>query len=188
MTTIFCSHKLQTLIGKISPRPAEEVPSSPLGNWNAHLFTVERRKCLAFVNSKTYYSVFLADILKKDLRNFQDLFYANLIRQLLHDEVIDLARVPLVTETLGPLQLARTNNDRKAIGTMNDFISQFKFNCDWHYGGFQHINLREINSRINDTPVGAGGNEQRNYGWPIEDMKTLIKTVLQLQDSPTQNL
>lgn len=178
MSTIFCSHKLQALIGRTSSVPTENLPPSSLGDWNGHLFTIERRKCLVFVNNKTYYSVFLADILKKDLLNFQDLFSTSLIQQLLHDEVIDLQKVSFVKEALGQLRLAKTNNNKKAIGTMNELIYQFKVSCEWHYGGFSHINLRELNSRMNDVLVGAGRNEGRSYGRPVEDMKALINNLL----------
>ena len=174
MATIFCSKKLQGLFGAVVSKQAVDTLPSPLGDWNGHLFTVERRKCLVFINNKAYYSLFLADILKKDLANFPDLFLSNLIRQMLHDGVIDEQKIPLIKEAYGALTLARTNNDKKAIGTMNDFIYQFKVGCDWKYGGFYQIDLAELNASINDTPVGAGGDGKRNYGWPIRDMKLLV--------------
>ncbi|AHM59238.1 hypothetical protein D770_04855 [Flammeovirgaceae bacterium 311] len=130
-----------------------------------------------FINNKTYYSLFLADILKKDLANFPELFLLNLIRQMLHDGVIDEQKIPLIKNVIGAITLARTNNDKKAIGTMNEFIYQFKVGCNWKYGGFYNIDLAELNASINDTLVGAGGDGKRNYGRPIRDMKLLVDSV-----------
>lgn len=50
MTTIYCSKKLETFIGPISQK-LQSPETSSIGDWNAHLFTIERMKCLLFMNN-----------------------------------------------------------------------------------------------------------------------------------------
>jgi hypothetical protein len=82
--TIYCSKKLETFLGKITPTIHPTDPSI-LGDWNGHLFTIDRKKCLIFMNNKTCYSVVMTNVLKKDAKNFGQVFKNRLFRQLYHD-------------------------------------------------------------------------------------------------------
>ena len=76
---IFCSVKLQKFLGS----PLKDMTIVDPGNkwgWNAHLFYTERKKCLIFVNKHTYYSLFIPDLLKKDVENFENLFVNRLMQ------------------------------------------------------------------------------------------------------------
>ena len=68
---IFCSKKAETFLGRkvISPN-TEEVQSSFLGDWNLQAFTVERQRCLLFMNNKTCYSVVMKNVLKGNVPDF----------------------------------------------------------------------------------------------------------------------
>ena len=44
-------------------------------------------KCLYFVDKKTLYSIFIADIIKKDLKNIGNLFFDTLVQQLKNDKI-----------------------------------------------------------------------------------------------------
>jgi hypothetical protein len=172
MFTIYLSNKLQKLLSPVELQSGNELATSFLGDWNAHLFTVDRRNCLVLVNNKTYYSVFIPGILKKDLRDFSGLFLTNLLRQLTHDQVIGTGEEALIREQYGNALLARTNNDRKTLGTMNDFIYQFKY----HFSGqtIERDDLAAINHLINDSPTKSRGPGKNKVGWPIRDMKALV--------------
>lgn len=58
-------------------------------DWNAHLFFMDKRKCIVFVNILTYYSVFIVDIVKKDLKNINEIFMKRFKEQLLQDRVVN---------------------------------------------------------------------------------------------------
>jgi hypothetical protein len=68
MTRVYCTKKLKDFIGNVEETFPDDFYDIKLSDWNAHLFFVEKRKCIVFVNILTYYSVFIADILKKDLK------------------------------------------------------------------------------------------------------------------------
>ena len=172
MTQIYLSAKLQALFPRLDADTASFAQPSILGDWNGHLFTVNRRKCIVLVNNISYYAVFLMNILKKDLLCFPDLFRSKLLQQLTSDKVITDEAYSSITEYLGQLQLKRTNNDRKALGTINEFIFLFKAHCESR--AFESIDCSTINHYINTSPTGAGRTSQRHYGNPIKDMKDLL--------------
>ena len=175
MTNIYCTNKLEKLIGK-KIITTEKNSTSPLGNWNANLFSLNRRKCLILMSDITYYSVIFLDILKKDFANFQELFYIRLVDQLNYDELnfpINLA--PTILESCQP-NFLRTNNNRKVLGTINEFIHEIKyFFCTDYNSNIQLVDINQLNHRLNNNLVGALKSGKNNFGNPIEEMKTLLK-------------
>ncbi|TVR77747.1 MAG: hypothetical protein EA412_10340 [Chitinophagaceae bacterium] len=146
---------------------------NPWGDWNAHLFFLNRRKNLIFVNNKSYYCLIIQDIKKADLKDFESLFVNRLIEQLQFDKIIKPDDALVVFQKLLPLTLTKTNNDKKAIGTMNEYVYIFKLH-DTHPPS-QGKPLKLINHHINNTPMSAGKQEKERYAYPIEDMKELMK-------------
>nr|WP_053180665.1 hypothetical protein [Sunxiuqinia dokdonensis] len=57
----------------------EDLAKISINDWNAHLFFINKRKCLAFVNNLTFYTVFLTDIQKKDIHEYQNLSEMRLV-------------------------------------------------------------------------------------------------------------
>ncbi|MBC7749364.1 MAG: hypothetical protein H7Z76_12450 [Methylotenera sp.] len=173
MATIYCSNKLKDFIGIDYFITSETTKPCLFGDWNVHLFYFDRRKFLICVNNKSYYCLILDSIKKSDFKRFANIFIDRLISQLLIDKIINPFEVPNVTSKLIPFSFSKTNNDRKTISTMNEFIYMYKV-CrttdSWPYKS-----LEEINSTLNDTLTGAGRNHERDYGRPIEDMRMLIK-------------
>jgi hypothetical protein len=82
--TIYCSKKLEIFLGQTSEliRPTDK---TTFGDWNGHLFTVDRKKCLIFMNNRTCYSVVMTNIQKRNTKDFGQIFKERLIRQLNHD-------------------------------------------------------------------------------------------------------
>jgi len=173
MTKIFCSNKLKDFLGQKYFTTSDD-SLNIYGDWNAHLFYFDRRKNIILVNNKSYYAVILADIKKADFTNFSTLFFNRLTSQLVHDKVIDPSDVLLTIQKYTPLIFTRTNNDKKAIGTINDFVSNFDYSHN-HPNWFDK-SIIEINASINDSLTGAGRPKQGDYGRPTEDMRTLLNT------------
>jgi hypothetical protein len=172
MTTIYCTNKLKELFGASH---FKDVASSEnkFGGWNGHLFYFDGKKCLIFVNNKSYYAVFLADIKKADLKDFTTLFLNRLTEQLVYDKVIDRSETLTTIQKFLPASLSKTNNDRKALGTINEFIFYFKFFDTQEWGG---KGLLGINNKINNSLAGAGREKKHDYGKPVEDMKELLNS------------
>ena len=173
MTKIFCSHKLKDFLG---PKYFKLVDESEniYGDWNAHLFYFDRRKNIILVNNKSYYAVILADIKKADFTNFSTLFFNRLTEQLLLDKVIEPADLLLTVQKYTPLDFTRTNNDKKTIGTINEFVLHYQSNLQTPYWFDKSLN--EINSAINNSLTGAARTKKHDYGQPIEDMRALLNT------------
>jgi len=74
MTRIHLSAKLQALFPPLKAEIKSAYPNSGLGDWNGHVFTLNRKRFLIFVNNKTYYAVILTGVLKKELSNFSAFF------------------------------------------------------------------------------------------------------------------
>ncbi len=174
MTTIYCSNKLKEFIGPSSLSAAGSDTQNPFGDWNAHLFYFNRHKHLIFVNNLSYYSIIIENIKKAELKNFDKLFINRLTDQLVFDKVIDISDVLITIQKLLPLQLSSTNNDKKTIGTMNEFILSYKCIRD-SYNWFDKP-LIEVNHAVNDTLTGAGKTKERAFGIPITDMASLLNS------------
>lgn len=176
MANIFCTKKLERLVGKayIQPEPKNDI----LGSWNANIFPVQGRKCLILMNDQTYYSLLFLDILKKDLLKFHLIFVERLIEQLSFDRVdFPVDCTPLIMDDLTPRFLS-TNNNRKVLGTMNEFIYEAEYHINYSYDGkLEHVNLPQLNHVLNSNLVGALMPKKHEYGRPIEVMRNKLAEV-----------
>lgn len=177
MVNIVCTKKLEKLVGK---KLMSSVAGSgyPLGTWNANLFPLNGRKCLIAMNDVSYYTLIFLDILKKDLNNFQGLFYKRLIEQLDYDHIgFPVGSAPKLMGHCEPAFLS-TNNNRKVLGTMNDFVYQVEYHFYEDYSGdFTNTNICELNHRLTNNLVGALKPKKFDYGRPIEEMKKLLESI-----------
>jgi hypothetical protein len=147
---IYCSKNLEKFLGPVNPT----IPStSILGDWNGHLFTIHRRKCLLFMNNKTCYSVVMANVLKKDLKNFEQVFKQRLIRQFEHDLNIKEPQEIKLRNMLGDLVLTKSNNDKKIIGTINHHMKNLTYNS--YPGNVENWDEVAVSGILNDYLVGT---------------------------------
>jgi hypothetical protein len=172
--TIYCSKKLETFLGQIIPiiQPTE---SSYLGDWNGHLFTIDRKKSLIFMNNKTCYSLVMTNVLKKDMKDLGQVFKERLIRQLAHDLNINERQEIKIRKELADIVLSKSNNDKKIIGTINHHVDSLKYN---NYGGGNWDDVY-VTGILNDYLVGtkltADRKRNRDFFKPIELMQELVK-------------
>jgi hypothetical protein len=172
---LYCSKKLETFMGHIKmASPTNE--SSALGDWNGHLFAIDRKKWLIFMNNKTCYSVILKNVLKKEVRDFGLVFKERLIRQLDHDlKITERQEIRLRTD-LADVVLRKSNNDKKIIGTINHHVDNLKYN--YYQAGRENWDEVRIAANLNDYLVGtkiAVDRRSQDYFRPIELMKELLK-------------
>ena len=71
MPILRCTTKL---LADIDDVPQAESSPSPLGDWYGHLFTIDRRKCLMFINEPTLFVCPIFDVRKADYRDIAPLF------------------------------------------------------------------------------------------------------------------
>ncbi|MBW6498524.1 MAG: hypothetical protein K0B09_09065 [Bacteroidales bacterium] len=175
MTRVYCTKKLKDFIGNVEETLPDDFNEIKLSDWNAHLFFVEKRKCIVFVNILTYYSVFIADIVKKDLKNIDEIFEHRLEEQLLHDRIIyDTKSVVPLTEG-SKIRFIKTNNNKKAIGRINDFVYMFKVHCSVKYGHLKGMDIVYENGLINKTPTGQYADIKKTWTSPIENLREKLK-------------
>jgi hypothetical protein len=173
--TIYCSKKLEAFLGPITPAIHPTEPSL-LGDWNGHLFTLNKRKCLIFMNNKTCYSVVMANVLKKDVNNFGQVFKERLIIQFHHDLNINELQEIKLRNIFGSILLHRSNNDKKIIGTINHHVENLKYNN--YETVVENWNEVVVTGMLNDylmgTKLTTDIKRNRDFFKPVELMKELI--------------
>jgi hypothetical protein len=165
--TIYCSNKLESFLGQSKGTDLQS--STWLGDWNGHLFTVDRKKCLIFMNNKTYYSVILTNVYKKDLTDFRQVFGKRLIEQLDNDLGLSESQEIRIRKELNDIFVTSTNNDRRILGTINHHIEQLKY-VGYKDGGIEFSDTLKENEILNSTPLGT-----KNYYFGKELMADLLK-------------
>jgi hypothetical protein len=154
MTTIFCSHTLSAFLGSERFTLVESPEPSPLGDWNAHTFHINRSRTLVFVNNRTYYCVFMQNVKKADLRDIETAFLRRLMEQLFYERIVKPAEATKIDRMMRPIALARTNNDRRTIGVMNEFVAMHEAQLSSEYDS--RTTLVELNKIANTMPGGKG--------------------------------
>lgn len=161
-------------IGKIE-HSIEPDYGNKFGNWNGHLFTVDRKRFILLTNDKTAYSFVLVDIKKKDLKDFNDLFRESLIRQLDFDLRINERQEIELRNALMDLRLTKTNNNKRILGTMNEFITTIKY-VIYEHGGPGNISSIDLGAGLNNSFVGTNvKGTRRQYFVPKELMLELLR-------------
>jgi hypothetical protein len=154
MTRIYCTNKLKKFIGNVGETLSDDFRGIKTSDWNAHLFFADKRKCVVFVNILTYYSVFVTDILKKDLKNIVKIFEQRLKEHLLHDRIIEDFDKAISLTYESKLSFFRTNNNKKVFGRINDFVDMFKVYCFHKSGNLAEMDIVYEHGLFNKTPTG----------------------------------
>ena len=173
MAIIYCTQKFETVVGK--SRIVKSDKSSPLGNWNANVFMVNRKNCVILMNDVSYYSVILIDFKKIDLMNFHEVFAERFLKQLENDEISFPSKfTDKITKELQPVFLT-TNNNRKVLGAIQDATLDMKRYITEDYSdNIDYIDVDELNSNINEKILSVLGKKKRGYGYPNDAMQELL--------------
>ena len=175
MKRIYCTKKLGEYIGVVdSNLPADNSELKP-NDWNAHIFTLDRKKCLIFVHSLTHYTIFIDQIKKSDLKVINEIFREKLKSQMRND---NLTINPKLSEKLcidKEIKFYKTNNNRRVLGRINDFVSNFKYHCKYKYSNLADMNVAYENGIINTTPIEMTIDNIKFWTTPINEMEKIIK-------------
>jgi hypothetical protein len=97
----------------------------------------------------------VAGIKKSDVIHIDELFRENLFRSLKTMPIDPVKCGEAMDETL-EIIIGKSNN-RSVLGSMNDHIATTIFHVQYD-GGYQHMDIADINRRLNHTPMSAIGN------------------------------
>lgn len=164
---------MESFLGNVEPMNKDS-ETTKFGDWNGHLFTIERRKNLIFTNDKTAYSFVVLDVVKKDVRNFDSLFRECLLRQLDNDLKINEQQEVKLRSELSDIRIHSTNNNKKIIGTINESVHTIKVHA-YLKGGLRELNDIEIAQNLNSGLLGTKlVLNDKQYFHPMDLMKRLL--------------
>ncbi len=168
ITAIFTTKKLEKTISKHITKDSIE-NTSFLGEWNANIFIINRKKCWLLMNFKTKYVLVLNDIKIKDVKNISTVFKENLYNQFIYDGII--IDYDLLDKMVGEVKLYSTNNNRKALGSINDYLRHYDY-WVYEYETYDNMNFKDLTSRLNTNLP----NTLLKYDYPKNEMLKLINS------------
>jgi hypothetical protein len=177
MARVYCTKKLKEFIGNIDEMLPEDYHDIKASDWNAHIFYVDRKKCIVFVHILTYYSVFISDIVKRDIKNIDEIFEKRLKEQLYHDRIIDNYKNVSFLTGGSQITFLKTNNNKKVIGRINDFVEMFKTHVFYKYGHLNETDIVHENGLLNTTFTGKYIDIKKCWTSPLQNVKELMKTI-----------
>ena len=165
MTNIFATKKLEKIIQK-KIEGNDLIVENSLGDWNAHVFYVAKKKCILFVNAKTLFSVIIPQFSTKNIDRIDELFIDTFYNQLLFEK-IDV-NYENIRSKIGQLKFRSTNNNRKAIGVLNYNIETMNI-LKKRFSIFNSSVIREMTERLNAAPFN-----QLDWKSPHKEMVSLL--------------
>lgn len=160
MTTLRCTAKLLKRLG-ISEPGEPPSPNNILGDWFANIIFTRQGHYVLLVNERSLLPVLTT---ARDLLNLERRFFSQLaevlsslgIRQELIEREIAL---------MAPMYYGRTN-DRRVLGTMNDFVVSFR----WELSIGRDYSLHDWSLRLAGTPCGPIGMDR-----PMDAARRLLE-------------
>ncbi|HDZ9134437.1 TPA: hypothetical protein RUZ93_003487 [Vibrio cholerae] len=167
MYQLRCTQKVQDAFGlKPSDLAEAQDENFVIGNWYVNLFTVERRKCLVFMEEQTLMSFVLIGLRKEHIKDIGVIFKKGVL-QLLELEGFSDDIIAAFERAPEKVLFTKTGS-RKLLGNMTDVLNGYEhyIYCD---GGLQNCDLSDVTLRVDRTP-------QRNLGWdyPIDALNKLL--------------
>ncbi|MGG4146803.1 hypothetical protein ABEW34_27205 [Paenibacillus algorifonticola] len=153
MFTLQCTKKLESELGMMDFVP---VPTAgdPLFGWHAHLFLLNRRKCVLVMNNETRYNFVLHGLKKQDFKRFHELVAESIAENLLADKA-DKQVIERYMQSADAFSFTKTS-DRSIISQINDMILIIKHMHQYDMEEKGEIHDRwfyELNREINKVPM-----------------------------------
>ncbi|MCK5216041.1 MAG: hypothetical protein KAR05_11905 [Candidatus Omnitrophica bacterium] len=133
MPIIRVTQKLQKEIGvKFADLPQIDETDMPFAEWYAHVFMINRKKQLIFVERQTLFSFVCADVTRKDLRGrIPEIFEKGLGKALFVEGAGGELVKSVMDACRGEIRFTKTQ-DRHTIGSMNEFVKSHKDSFAYH--------------------------------------------------------
>ena len=170
MPIIFCSANLVALVGKNRMMSNTGMPETdPGARWNARLFHLNGRKCIIWTNKATLYSIVRLNVRKNDCVDLTSLFLSSLFVQLQQDGFYNEVQDNYWLDNIQKFVFATTDNDKKVIGSMNDFTRQLKAGVTMGSTLLKEVNNLSVANYLNRIPMGL-----INYKYPLDSFRELL--------------
>ena len=131
--------------------------------WHANLFYLNRKKCLLITHNESIYSLFLYNVVKKEVPTLMARIKEQLKEQMRRDD-FTIALIAYMLESLGEIRYAKTS-DRSVLGYMNEMVHAVKWYAE--YDGT--VDVTDLNRRINETPY-----KKAEYAYSKDELKHLL--------------
>jgi hypothetical protein len=139
-----------------------------LGNWFVHMFTVDRKKTLIFMNERTLLPLFFSASGKLTVRNYLTLFLVGL-EQFLTINEFPPDQIEGVLDRYSEFGFTKTDS-RTSLGNLNDLVFHYRYSI-LDDGGFASCDIGGTIFSINRMP-------QRRLHW-----KNSIEITRQILDA-----
>ena len=171
MTFIRITQKLQKEIGvKAADLVMYEKPRGAFQEWYAHVFILDRKKQVIFVEAQTLFSFCVGNLARKDIRErFPELFEKGLGKALYVEGVSGDAVSKIMNVCRSQMCFAKTEN-RRTIGAMNELVKQHK------YSFYYQDRPMDVQDRCNRyMPMRGFPNGSKGYQFPIDAFAKMLK-------------
>ena len=168
MPILRCTTKLlaeiDDSVNPMSPEP------SPFGDWYGYIFSIDRRKCITFINEPTLFVCFAAGVTKAQYRNIAQ-FFIEVLKSTLQTTSFTAKETKCVLGFHADLTIGKTIN-RSTMGSLNNRVTDTKCMVKY-YGGIEDCKDETVTTSLNKTPMKAIG-----YLNGLEKMKCLVAELM----------
>ncbi|MFC1510183.1 DUF6933 domain-containing protein [Candidatus Omnitrophota bacterium] len=180
MPFIRLTQKLQKEAGLKSANLAVgEKRCAPFEEWYAHVFLLDRKKQIIFMEPQTLFSFCVENVGRKDIREqLPELFEKGLGKALFVEGVSAQIMSKVMDVCRGEIIFTKTES-RKAIGAMNEFVKHQK------YAFWDQSRPIYIQDRCNRYMPSRGFPDgSKDYKFPIEVFAQIVKEQFDLDFTP----
>jgi len=135
--------------------------TNPDAYWHGNIFLFQRKKVLQLTHEKTRYTIFIHGIVKKDLKNIDQLILKHLRYHILRDG-LSLREMKYI-DSMSTVFSFFKKIDRKVLGTMNNMKDVYQHQCLTE----GNIDDREFSNSINHMLFQIDS----QYKYPVEAFK-----------------
>ncbi|MCK5241329.1 hypothetical protein KAR34_02645 [bacterium] len=171
MVLIRITQKLQKELGiKTADLVTLENPPDIFQEWYAHVFILERKKQIIFVETQTLFTFCVPNLPRKDIRErLSEIFEKGLGKALYIEGLSGEAVTKLMDLCRGQKVFAKSEN-RRTIGAMNEFVKQHK---NSFYYQDRSMDTQDRCNRY--MPMHGFPSASKEFQFPIEVFAEKIK-------------
>lgn len=177
---IRCTAKFLKEMG-VKPDDLEVVqePCVLFGEWYAHVFILDRKKQVVFVEVQTLFSFSIENVSRKDIRErLPELFEKGLGKALFIEGVSGEIMSKVMNICQDELKFAKTES-RRTIGAMNEFVKHHKYG--FFYNGRPAVDRDKFNRQM---PVHGFQDGSKEYKFPIDVFAKALRDFWRLDFTP----
>lgn len=164
---VFLTNKLKKFIDPNKEESSQEFNRK----WSAHLFYVDRKKCIVFTHKETLYSFVIPNFKKTNPNTLSEQITEELKNQL-NSDGININSAFNYFELTSPqnIYFRKTDNDQKTLGWVRDLIQNIKVHLRFNEGDSLDKVIYYAHNNMNGIPVGS-----RHYARPFKMLLEKLK-------------